>query len=147
MTGTKRASALIVVLAISLGSFAAAAADSFYLEVSPKSPGDLARLMDALEASFDEALVRREPVVIVLHGEEAGIFTRQSYAENRTLVDRAALLDAYNLIDMRMCETWMSNNNIQKSDLLPFIDTVPYAPEEIRKLRTEGYLQHPSVEI
>lgn len=119
----------------------------YYLEVSPKNPNDLARLLDALEESFDEELVRREPVVVVLHGEEAKLFTRSNYEQNRTLVDRAALLDAYNLLDMRMCETWMSRNNIDRSDLLPFVDTVPYAPEEIRRLQAGGYVAHPSVEI
>lgn len=139
----------LLLLSILLSACSLAAADDkpSYLEVSPQNPGDLVRLLDAVEASFDEELVHREPVVVVLHGEEAKLFTRQTYDLNRSLVDRAALLDAYKLIDMRMCETWMSRNNIQKSDLLPFIDTVPYAPEEIDKLKAKGYQPHRSVQM
>jgi intracellular sulfur oxidation DsrE/DsrF family protein len=130
-----------------IGNLSAAEDQQFYLQVSPRSTGDLERLLDALEASFDEELVRQEPVVVVLHGEEASLFTRDNYDSNRALVDRAALLDAYNLIDMRMCETWMGRNNIEKSDLLPFVDTVPYAPEEIERLKASGYQSHPSIQI
>ena len=104
-------------------------------------------MFDALEASSGDELLRSEPVVVVLHGEEAKFFTHHTYNLNRTLVDRAALLDAYKVIDVRMCESWMSENNVKKSDVLPFIDTVPYAPEEIDQLKANGYRSYPSMQM
>jgi intracellular sulfur oxidation DsrE/DsrF family protein len=111
-----------------------------YLEVTPESRDDLVALLDALEQKLEsEGAHTDAPVVIVLHGDEAFAFTRQGYLDNRPLADRAALLDAYNLIEVRMCETWMNENGLSRSDILPFIDPVPYAPEEIRRLQAEGY--------
>ena len=134
----------VLLVGISLPSSADA---PYYLEVSPTSAGDLSRLLDALETSFDEQLLGNDTVVVVLHGEEARSFTRQSYAENRSLVDRAALLHAHQVLELRMCETWMRRNGVQPMDLLPFVDTVPYAPEEIRRLQDEGASLHPSVAL
>ncbi len=118
-----------------------------YLEVSPLGEEDLVNLFDTLEAARAESIAIDEPVVIVLHGSEALTFTRQGKAAMSPLVDRAARLKADDLIDLRMCETWMAANGIDKSDLPPFVDTVPYAPEEIRRLLDEGYLPYESVEL
>jgi len=135
---------ILTLLAV-LAAGSAAAADSeiqrAYLEVSPANRAELELLLDTLERSLASrgAEAVGDPVVIVLHGDEALGFTRDSYLENRQLVDRAALLDAYRLIDVRMCETWMNENGVTRADLLPFIETVPYAPEEIRRLEEAGY--------
>lgn len=120
-----------------------------YLEITP---GNLSELEDLL-ASFESAGLltdpdnTSDPVVIILHGDEAIPFTRSNYAANRALIDRTALLDAYRLIDVRMCETWMRANGISKDELLPFIDPVPYAPDEVRKLTAEGYRPYGSVKL
>ncbi|MFP6814790.1 MAG: hypothetical protein VB949_03870 [Pseudomonadales bacterium] len=39
------------------------------------------------------------------------------------------------------------NWRMRQSDLRAFIDTVPYALEEIDRLTSEGYPLHPSVQI
>ena len=122
-------------------------AESYYLEVSPVDQGDLAKLFDALEESVADDPAAIDPVVVVLHGVEAASFTRDNYLANKLLVDRAALLDSKRLIDVRMCETWMVNNDVQLSDLPSFIETVPYAPEELVRLRSQGYLPYPPVQI
>ncbi len=46
-----------------------------------------------------------------------------------------------------MCETWMAANGIDQADLPPFVDTVPYAPEEIRRLLDEGCAPYESVAL
>lgn len=122
-------------------------AGSYYLEVSPADERDLADLFDALEGSLAKDLANMDPVVVILHGEEAASFTLENYTANKALVDRAALLDARRLIDVRMCETWMNENDVRPSDLPAFIEMVPYAPEEIDRLRSEGYLPHPLMQI
>ena len=76
----------------------------------------------------------------MLHGEEIAIFSRKNYGRYRALVDKAARLDASRVIDIKICETRMRHMGIRKEDLPPFIETVPYGPEEIRRLRRRGYV-------
>jgi len=57
-------------------------------------------------------------------------------------VDRAAKLEAFDRVTLRMCETWMRNNGVNRSDLLPFVDTIPLAPAEVERLEKEGYLPY-----
>ena len=137
----------LTLLLIWLSSASAIAANGVFLEVSPRNRADLDRLFTTLEESLTQDLPADDPVVIILHGEEAHSFTRENFQDNRRLIDRAALLDAYQLIDMRMCETWMKENDIMKSDIPAFIDTVPFAPEEIERLEAEGYVRYDSVRL
>lgn len=65
------------------------------------------------------------PLVLVLHGPEARIFQRENYASNRALVDKAARLSAFGIIDIRVCETWMGAKELDINTLLPFVGTVP----------------------
>ena len=118
---------------------AAMADGKSYLEVSPHGRDDLEALMTALEGYLDQGLPMTDPVIVILHGSEADSFTSRGYAQNRMLIDRAARLSAYELLDVRMCETWMSENGVQRDDLPAFIDTVPFAPEEVQRLEAEGY--------
>lgn len=83
---------------------------------------------------------RDAPVAFLLHGEEARALFRQNYSENKTLVDLAAKLAAFEVIDMRVCETWMGGNRLDKDQLQPFVNTVLFAPLEKKQLRSEGYI-------
>lgn len=134
-------------LLVAGSAFAVEDSERRYLELSPATKMDLEVLLDTLEASIDEVADSEEPVVIVLHGREASAFTNMNYVANKSLVDRAARLDAWDLIDVRMCATWMRRNAIAPTDIPPFIDTVPFAPEEIRRLKREGYERFTPVDI
>jgi len=120
-----------------------------FLEITPDNLEDLDALLVTLEQSMlaitPDASV--EPIVVILHGDEALPFTRSRYPANKALVDRTALLDAYALIDVKMCETWMKANGVSRDDLLPFIETVPFAPDEARRLEAEGYQPFGSVSM
>ena len=118
-----------------------------FLEVSPNGREDLVALMSTLEGHLDQGLPMTDPVVVILHGSEAISFTSTGYASNRMLVDQAARLSAYRLIDVRMCETWMQENEIAPEDIPAFVKTVPYAPEEIERLEAEGYVPLGDLEI
>jgi hypothetical protein len=116
-----------------------------YLQISPQGQDDLEALFRALEDSVAAGEPQAEPVIIVLHGPEALPFIRRHYVQNlqnRSLVDRAAKLMAFNRIELRMCETWMRKNGFDKDDLLPFVDTVPLAPAEVERLEKEGYVPY-----
>lgn len=117
----------------------AAAADRVYLEVSPDGTDDLLALLDDLDQALLGDEPQSDPVVVVLHGPEAEPFIRSNYPDNRALIDRAARLQAFERLDLRMCESWMERNGFSRRDLLPFVEPIPYAPEEVERLRTEGY--------
>ncbi len=113
-----------------------------YLQVSPSGRQELMELFDTLEASVAAGETQEQPVVIVLHGQEAFPFLSRNYLANQMLVDRAAKLLAFGRIEMRMCETWMRSNGISPDELVPFVQTVPLAPEEVDRLERDGYLPY-----
>jgi hypothetical protein len=74
-------------------------------------------------------------IAIVLHGDELQLFQKANYSANQSLVDRARLLDQDNIIDIKACQTMMRTLNIEQSELPSFIEQVPYAPEEILRMK------------
>ena len=79
-------------------------------------------------------------IVMIIHGPDIDWFTHKNYEYNRKMVDLAARLDAYDIIDMKVCEKTMKNRGVSVNDLPDFIESVPYAPVEIDKLLKEGYI-------
>lgn len=92
-------------------------------------------------ASSAEGFPAHEPVVMVLHGDEAATFTRANYGLYRDAVDRAARLEAFGLLDVRVCERWMRAEGVQQSDLPSFVQTVPDGEAEERRLERAGYVR------
>lgn len=82
-----------------------------------------------------------EPVTFVLHGDEINLFKRENYRTNQALVDLAARLDAFEVIDVRVCETWMRDNQVVAADLPPFVEVVPFGPEFVAGLKTRGAIE------
>lgn len=152
MCGSRLGLALLLALAMAA---AHAAADEpghrpllqskVFLQISPDGRKDLEALFHALEDSVAAGESQNEPVIIVLHGPEALPFIRRNYLEHQSLVDRAAKLQAFNRIELRMCETWMRNNGFDEGDLLPFVGTVPLAPAEVERLERDGYVPYSPV--
>ena len=79
-------------------------------------------------------------IVMILHGPDIDWFTQQNYKRNLELVDLAKKLDAFDIIDMKVCETAMSARGVKREDIPSFIESVPYAPDEMRRLLQEGYI-------
>lgn len=80
-----------------------------------------------------------EPISVVLHGEEIHAFVRSNYRNNKALVDLAARLDAFNVIEVKVCKRWMGANGIMESQLPPFIEPVPFGLGERERLQKAGY--------
>lgn len=118
-----------------------------YIETSQASREDLEALFEGLEEAIAGELIEQEPIVVVLHGDDASAFVRQNYASNKMLVDQAALLDSYGLIDVRMCTTWLRSNGFDTRDLPPYIDPVRYGRDEVNRLVAEGYSPYGSVDL
>lgn len=80
-----------------------------------------------------------EPIEFVLHGAEAAFFLRANYDRHRELVDLAARLDAFGVVDIKICEAWMAIRNVHADQLPAFVETVPYGPAREAQLQREGY--------
>ena len=80
-------------------------------------------------------------IVLILHGPDIKLFTRQTYAQNKSLVDLAGKLDAANIVDLKVCETVMPEVGVAREDLPAFMETVPYAPDEMSRLMQLGYIE------
>ncbi len=80
-----------------------------------------------------------EAIAVVLHGEEIKAFMRSNYRTNKELVDLAARLDAFNVIDVKVCKRWMGANGIMANQLPPFVEPVPYGAGERDRLKKAGY--------
>jgi intracellular sulfur oxidation DsrE/DsrF family protein len=118
-------------------------------EFDPKSPGYVfgvtVNTAEQLDIILDRADSLRElfdpeqhdRIAIVLHGNELQLFQKENYAANMSIVDRARLLDQENIIDIKACQTMMRVLEIEQSELPDFIEQVPLAPVEIKRLQQE----------
>lgn len=84
---------------------------------------------------------RPQQISLVLHGEEIDHFRISKYSENKDIVDLAAKLDAFNVIDVKMCNTMMGILKVDKREIPAFIEIVPYGPAEVDRLEQRGYLK------
>lgn len=80
-----------------------------------------------------------DPIAVILHGPELRVFARENYQMYKGIVELAARLEAFNVIDVRVCEVQMQRDGIKTGDLPAFVDTVPYGPAEEQRLLKRGY--------
>lgn len=81
------------------------------------------------------------PVKLILHGAEALALQQSHYRQNKALVDLAAQLSAFDVVDIRVCETWMQVQKIDAKTLQPFVGTVANGPKEKQRLmQQQGYV-------
>ena len=78
-------------------------------------------------------------IALMLHGPEIKYFSIGQYAQYKDVVDLAAKLDAYNVVELKMCETAMKDFGITKSDIPSFIEFVPSGESELKQLSRRGY--------
>ncbi|PIE20836.1 MAG: hypothetical protein CSA61_00240 [Neptuniibacter caesariensis] len=117
--------------------------NSRYLALIKKNtPSEVELLLRraSLLAEKVEDLHAYEPIVFVLHGDEAHAFRDKNMDQYKELIRLAEKLEQENVIDIRVCETWMRVNKIERSELPDFIDTVPLGSAEENRLRDRGYL-------
>ena len=119
------------------------------LQAEPKSEGYVFSVTVTSAQELDVVLNRAEDlrsqfdpeqhsrIAIVLHGNELQLFQEQNYSVNMSVVERARLLDQDNIIDIKACQTMMRILDIGQSELPSFIEQVPFAPAEIKRLEQE----------
>jgi len=113
----------------------------YLYDISEHSIEDLKLLLQRAEEITQAGAEKLEDleIVMILHGPDIGWFTLDSYDNNKELVDLAKRLDTFDIIDLKVCETTMENMKIDRNQLPAFIESVPYAPDELNRLLNEGY--------
>lgn len=102
---------------------------------------DVLKRADKLVSNGDFEAGSSPPVAFILHGAEAKALQRSKYQQNKALVDLAARLSAFQVVDIKVCETWMKGQKIDPKTLPPFIGTVANGPREIKRLmEKQGYV-------
>lgn len=115
----------------------------YLARIELNSPQELEAALKRAELLYqDGAVDGEEPVAFVLHGPEVRIFLRENYSEYKPIVDLAARLSAFKVIDIKVCETWMGENLKNSFRLHPFVSTVPFGPDEISRLLNDQNYVH-----
>lgn len=111
-------------------------------DIRVHSAEELERILKRVDELADQRGSQQNtaPVVFLLHGEEAKTLYKNNYQTHRSVVDLAAKLSAFELVDIRVCEVWAGKQGLDNQLLQPFVDTVPYAPSERKRLvKEDGY--------
>jgi uncharacterized protein len=114
----------------------------YLFDVSDHSPTELGALLNRAEEIRETHAEGYDDlnIVLILHGPDINIFRQENYNKHKPVVDLAAKLDAFDIIDMKICETSMTSMGVERSEVPAFIESVPYAPDELRRLGEEGYI-------
>ena len=116
--------------------------DKIVLDVSVHTIEGLRVLFDRAEklAMTPRPTGENATLVLVLHGPEVEYFSISNYDRYKDIVDQAARLDAFDVVDVRICQTMIGARGIERTDIPSFIEQVPYGPGEVERLRQEGYV-------
>jgi intracellular sulfur oxidation DsrE/DsrF family protein len=130
----------LALLAVLLTHTSIAEEQKYIAQLHANTPQELADLLDRAERWVGEVTAYpKYPIAVVLHGPEANVFIKHNYAQYKDLVDQAAKLDAFKVVDIKICERWMGFNNIRRDQLPPFVETVPFGQAEEKRLIKSGY--------
>jgi intracellular sulfur oxidation DsrE/DsrF family protein len=112
------------------------------LDIMVHTLDELRVLLDRAELLADTLQPQGEnaSVVLVLHGPEVEFFASGNYEKYKDIVDQAARLDAFDIVDVKICQTMMSMQGVARDDIPAFIEQVPLGQAEIERLVGEGYV-------
>ncbi len=114
----------------------------YLFDVTDHSPEELSAMLMRAEQLSRMGGSREQPVAIamVLHGPDIEIFARRNYPRFQHIVDTARRLEQQGVIDFKVCQRVMSQRGITQMELPDFLEPVPYAPDEIKRLLRQGYV-------
>jgi intracellular sulfur oxidation DsrE/DsrF family protein len=112
------------------------------LDISVHTIEGLRVLFDRAEqlAMRPQAQGGDDRIVLVLHGPEVEFFSIKNYDKYKDIVDQAARLDAFDVVDVKICQSMMDMQGIERDDIPAFIEQVPVGPDEVDRLVQEGYV-------
>ena len=118
-------------------------ADRYLARIKLHTAAEITDLFNRAEQLLDQenSFDLGRPITFILHGPEVEYFSRVNYRQYKGIVDKAAQLDAFRLIDIRVCSTYLRQHNISIESLPPFVEVVPYGPDEELRLKAKGYVE------
>lgn len=138
---------IYVLLGFFLSLFAALVVAQDRLGVPSEHAGLVARINLEESSEIEEALLRAEafyfqnememeypPIAFVIHGPEVAVFYKENYQQFKSIVDLAAKLSSFNVIDVKVCEASSRRFGLEGKSLYPFVGTVPFGPVEVKRL-------------
>ncbi len=120
----------------------ATAAARYFFDVYGHTAEEITALLRRAQAKHDELPEDEQDsitIALVLHGPDIKFFTADNYAQYRELVDLAASLDAQGYVDLKICTKSVSSRGLDAAQFPRFIEFVPYGPDEINRLKSQGY--------
>lgn len=115
----------------------------FVADIELQTESDLQALLERAEAlllSGQASQIDGPSVSFVLHGPVLRSLLRDNYSQSKVLVDKAASLTALGVVEMKACRTWLAANDLEESQLQPFVMGVDYGLDEVNRLvRDQGY--------
>ncbi|NNL99667.1 MAG: DsrE family protein [Gammaproteobacteria bacterium] len=114
----------------------------YYFDVTGHTPDEIAELLRRAEELHESAAGDQQEVSVafVLHGPDVDLFARENYARYRDVVDLAAKLDAFGVLDFKACARTAQRRGLGDAAFPDFIELVPYAPDYIEELEADGYV-------
>jgi len=109
-----------------------------YSEIAPQSEEAVVDLLNRVSQYAETGELFDDPIVIMLHGVEARVFARNNYKMYQPTVDLARQLDERGVIEVQICEVWMSINGVSAEEIPDFIDPVPYGAAVIEEMIESG---------
>jgi len=111
-------------------------ANGYVARILNDSPEEVADALRRVEKLYLEGRLPQgaSPMAIILHGPEVEIFFKDNYEEYKKIVDLAARLSAFGVVDVRVCETQSGIMGRGRSSIYSFIGTVPFGPNEVKRL-------------
>jgi len=108
----------------------------YVARIQKDSPDELAKALARAEKIYMDGQLPQgaNPISIILHGPEVEIFFKDKYGEYKKIVDLAARLSAFGVLDVMVCETKTGILGRGRSSIHPFIGIVPLGPAEVKRL-------------
>ena len=116
-------------------------ADNIVFDISVHDVDELRKVLKRAELLVSSPKSASQPanIALMLHGPEIEYFSIDKYAQYKDIVDLAARLDAYNVVELKMCETAMKGLGVKKDDIPSFIEFVPNGDVEMERLSRRGF--------
>ena len=113
-------------------------------DITLHKPDEIRSLLERIEQTAQTPRPKQShpPIALVLHGPEVDMFTIKNYPQYQDIVDKAARLDALGQIEVKMCRTKMGELRLTEQDIPAFIETVPFGPDEVKRLEEKGYQRY-----
>lgn len=117
------------------------AAPGLLAKIEKNSPDELLQILKRAELYYHQHSMKNNvmPITFVLHGNEVGFFYKQNYRRHQALVDLAAKLTAFKVVDIRICKLQSGLMGLNPQTLVPFVTPVANGVAEERRLVKERY--------